>query len=289
FCKLLGTNPAVTRLSQVTNIPGKTLPSSWVEEKRSIQNMYRMRVFLLLLAFTGAAMAQTLSSNLDGLVKDSQGALVPKADVTVTNSLTSQTFHTLTDEQGHWVVASLPTGTSSVSISAPGFKKASATNVKMNAGIPATVNLTLEVGAIAETVEVSSGAEVLETTSATVTTNLTAEQVRDLPIPSRNSTDLLMTQPGSNTPAGPRNTTFNGLPQSTLNMSMDGINIQDNTLKNGSGGALYPVVYPRLDAIEEVSVTSFAAGAESLAEGGVQIKFVTKSGTNQWHGGAFDQ
>ncbi len=65
-------------------------------------------------------------------------------------------------------------------------------------------------------------------------------------------------------------------------MTLDGVNIQDNLLKNGSGGALYPVVYPRLDAIEEVSVTTAATGAESLAEGGVQIRFVTKSGTHNW-------
>ncbi len=244
---------------------------------------------MLLIVFAITATAQTLSSNLDGSVQDSQGALVPKAEVVVTNSLTGQLFRTVTDDKGHWVIAALPAGTYSVSITASGFKKATANDVKIETGIPATVNLALAVGTITETVEVRGGAEVLETASATVTTNLTNEQIRDLPIPSRNATDLLMTQPGSNTPAGPRNTTFNGLPQSTLNMTMDGVNIQDNLLKNSSGGALYPAVYPRLDAVEEVSVTSFAAGAESLGEGAVQIKFVTKSGTNEWHGGAFDQ
>jgi Carboxypeptidase regulatory-like domain len=249
-----------------------------------------LRHFFAFLAFTAvAAFAQNSTSTLDGSVKDPQGALIPNAHVTVVQVATGQTIIAITDDNGHWAVPSLPGGIYSVSVISPGFKKAMAAGVKMDAGIPATVNLTLEVGAVSDTIEVTGGAEVLQTASATVTTNLTAEQVKDLPIPSRNATDLLMTQPGSQTPAGPRNTTFNGLPQSTLNMTMDGVNIQDNLLKNGSGGALYPVVYPRLDAIEEVSVTSFAAGAESLAEGGVQIKFVTKSGTNQWHGGAFDQ
>jgi hypothetical protein len=248
-----------------------------------------MRRLSVLIVFAAAAIAQNSTSTLDGLVKDPQGALIPNAQVTVVRVDTGQTINAATDDKGHWAVPSLPGGTYSVSVVSPGFKKATAVDVKMDAGIPATVNVTLEVGAVSDAIEVSGGAEVLQTTSATVTTNLTAEQVKDLPIPSRNATDLLMTQPGSQTPAGPRNTTFNGLPQSTLNMTMDGINIQDNLLKNGSGGALYPAVYPRLDAIEEVSVTSFAAGAESLAEGGVQIKFVTKSGTNRWHGGAFDQ
>jgi len=87
----------------------------------------------------------------------------------------------LTDDKGHWVVASLSAGVYNVLVTSPGFKKASALEVKINAGIPATINLTMEVGTITETVEVSGGAEVLETTSATVTTNLTAEQIRDSP------------------------------------------------------------------------------------------------------------
>jgi len=251
--------------------------------------MSQTRTLLALFALAAAVFAQNSTSTLDGFVKDPQGALIPNCNVVVTNAATLQQIAVVTDDHGHWAVPSLPGGTYSVTVVTPGFKKASIADVKMDAGIPATVSITLEVGAVTDTIDVTGGAEVLQTSSATVTTNLIAEQVKDLPIPSRNATDLLMTQPGSQTPAGPRNTTFNGLPQSTLNMTMDGINIQDNLLKNGSGGALYPVVYPRLDAIEEVSVTSFAAGAESLAEGGVQIKFVTKSGTNQWHGGAFDQ
>src|SRR5437899_1481658 len=135
--------------------------------------MKNFPVSLLLLALA-AALAQTLSSTLDGLVSDSQGALVPKAEVAVTNTRTAQTFRTVTDEKGHWFIASLPTGAYSVAVTAPGFKKATATEVKMDAGIPASVNLTLEVGAVSETVEVASAAEVLETASATVTTNLTA-------------------------------------------------------------------------------------------------------------------
>jgi hypothetical protein len=229
------------------------------------------------------------NSNLDGIVKDQQGSLVPNAEVTVINSLTQQTFRSVTDNQGHWVIPSLPTASYSVTVSARGFKRATAPDVKLDAGIPATVNVTMEVGAVTETVEVVGGADVLQTSSATVSSDLTGRQVHDLPIPSRNATDLLVTMPGTQTPAGPRNTTFDGLPQATMNMTLDGVNIQDNLLKNGSGGAFYPVVYPRTDAIEEVSVTSAASGAESLGEGAVQIKFVTRSGTNEWHGGAFIQ
>ena len=234
-------------------------------------------------------MAQVNTSTLDGLVTDPQGSLVPKVEIVVTNTLTAQTFKAVTDSKGHWAVPSLPTATYSVTAAAPGFKKTTKDGIAMDAGIPATVNLQLEVGSVSETVEVTSAAEVVQAASATVSSDLTGRQVNDLPIPSRNATDLIVTLPGTQTPGGPRNTTFDGLPQATINMTMDGANIQDNSNKSGSGGAFYPIVYPRTDAIEEVSVTSAASGAESLGEGAIQVKFVTKSGTNQWHGGAFMQ
>ncbi len=244
-------------------------------------------IFLLLGVAT--SIAQVNTSTLGGLVTDQQGAFVPKVEIVVTNMLTTQTFQTITDNKGHWAVPSLPTSTYSVTATAPGFKKITKDGIKMDAGIPATVNLQLEVGSVSETVEVTGAAEVVEAASATVSSDLTGRQVNDLPIPSRNATDLIVTLPGTQTPGGPRNTTFDGLPQATINMTLDGVNIQDNINKNGSGGAFYPLVYPRTDAIEEVSVTSAASGAESLGEGAIQVKFVTKSGTNQWRGGAFLQ
>ncbi len=244
---------------------------------------------LAILALLNTATSQINTSTLDGTVSDSQGSVIAKTAVTVTNIETGQNFNTLSDDKGHWAVPSLSTGRYSVTVKAPGFKTATKTDVKMDAGIPATVNITLEVGAVSDTVEVTGGAEVVESATATVSSNLTGRQVSDLPTPSRNATDLIVTLPGTQTPAGPRNTTFDGLPQATVNMTLDGVNIQDNLLKNGSGGAFYPVVYPRTDAIEEVSVTTAASGAESLGEGAVQVKFVTKSGTNHWHGGGFWQ
>src|SRR5712692_5506101 len=135
-------------------VPSPCALRSAQRKAKEVVRMKNCRMSFLLLALAAAALAQTLSSTLDGLVKDSQGALVPTAEVTVTNTRTAQTFRTVTDEKGHWFIASLPTGAYSVAVTASGFKKATATDVKMDAGIPATVNLTLEVGAISETVEV---------------------------------------------------------------------------------------------------------------------------------------
>src|SRR5262249_30764320 len=139
----------------------------------------------------------------------------------------------------------------------------------------------------AETVEVQGGAEVLQTTSATVASTLVGRQLHELPFTSRNITELIVTQPGSVTPGVPRSTSVYGLPQSALNTTLDGINIQDNS--NRSSDGFFLGIFPRADAIEEMTVVGAAAGADSNAEGALQMKLVTKSGTNQFHGGLFEQ
>src|SRR5579884_863415 len=94
-----------------------------------------------LLAFAAASFAQVNTSVMDGTVTDPQGSLVPRAQVIVTNTLNGQTFTAVTDDKGHWAIPALPTATYSVAVSAPGFKKVEKTDIKMDAGIPATVNL----------------------------------------------------------------------------------------------------------------------------------------------------
>ena len=163
--------------------------------------MNRNIALLLLFAFA-AAIAQVNTSTMDGLVTDPQGALIGRAEVAVTNTLTGQVFRTVTDDKGHWAVPALPTATYSVTAGAPGFKRTTKDGIKMDAGIPATVNLSLEVGAVSETVEVSGSAEIVTSATATVSSDLTGRQVNDLPIPSRNATDLIVTLPGTQTPAG---------------------------------------------------------------------------------------
>jgi hypothetical protein len=155
----------------------------------------------LLAAFVLAAFAQVTTGRLEGTVTDPQGAAVPAAKVTVSNAQTGQNFNLLTDDKGVWVLPSLPTALYTVTVSQPGFKTLTIENVKIDAGVPSTANAVLEVGSLAETVEVSGGADVLQTQSATVTSTLVGRQLHELPFTSRNLTELLVTQPGSATPA----------------------------------------------------------------------------------------
>ena len=93
--------------------------------------------------------------------------------------------------------------------------------------------------------------------------------------------------PGVTTAGGTRDSSVNGLPQSTINMTLDGVNIQDNTLKTTDG--FFAIVGPRIDAIEEITFTTAASGAESTGSGSTQIRYTTRSGTNQLRGGVFHQ
>lgn len=156
----------------------------------------------------------------------------------------------------------------------------------MDVGVPATVNVTLEIGAASESVVVQGGAEVLQTQSAAVSTTITGRQITETPLTSRDALDLVLLLPGTNTPGRPRTSTINGLPKGSLNITMDGVNVQDNILKSSDGFFTY--VRPRVDAVDEVTVSTATPGAESAGEGAVQIKFVTRSGSNQFTGSLYE-
>ncbi len=243
--------------------------------------------WLLLVACALSAFSQVTTGRIEGAISDPQGSAVPGAQVKVTNNLTGQILDSVSDEKGLWSMPSLSTSTYTITVSHPGFKSVTIENVKVDAGVPSTVNAKLEVGSVSETVEVMGGAEVLQTQTATVTSTLVGRQLHDLPFTSRNLTELIVTQPGSATPGVPRSTSVYGLPQSAMNVTLDGINIQDNSNKSSDG--FFNAIFPRADAIEEMTVSSAAAGADSNAEGAMQVKMVTRSGSNSFHGGLFEQ
>jgi Carboxypeptidase regulatory-like domain len=240
----------------------------------------------LLIVLAATAFSQT-TSRLEGSVTDPQGAAVVGAQVKVINTATGQTFDLKSDERGFWALPSMETGVYRVMVSLQGFKTEAIENIKIDAGAPTTANATLQVGSLTETVEVTGGAEILQTATATVQSTMVGRQLHELPFTSRNITELIVTQPGSVTPGVPRSTSVYGLPQSALNTTLDGINIQDNS--NRSSDGFFLGIFPRADAIEEMTVVGAAAGADSNGEGAVQMKLVTKSGSNEWHGGLFEQ
>jgi len=252
--------------------------------KSNLLRLIASAVFVLMCALM--AFAQSTTAPISGSVTDQNGAVISGASVIVKNGATGTESKSTTTSNGTYTVPALATGSYTVTIEASGFKKAVVQDVKVDAGVPATVNITLEVGAPTDSVIVQGGAEVLQTQSANVSTTITGRQITELPFTSRDALDLVLLLPGTTTPGRPRTSTINGLPKGALNITLDGVNVQDNTLKSSDGFFTY--VRPRIDAIDEVTVSTATPGAESSGEGAVQVKFVTRAGNNDFHGSVYE-
>jgi len=241
----------------------------------------------MLLLMAALAFAQVNVTGLSGIVTDQTGASVPGVTVQVVNPATGEQFSVVTSEKGEYAVASMPAATYRVTFTKAGFKTHTAQNVALIVGVPGTLNVKLEVGAAAESVEVTAGADVVQATTADVSSNLTGKQITDLPFATRDAIELTVDLPGTSTPTTPRSSSINGLPKGAINVTIDGMNTQDNMLKSSDG--FFSYINPSVDSLEEVTMETSAAGVDSTSQGGAQIKFVTRSGTNAWHGGGFWQ
>jgi len=252
-----------------------------------------MKGMLCTLAVAGAVLAIAApafaqggtSSTLAGIVVDNSGGVIPGANVVVKNDATGVSQDSVTNGQGAFSFPGLSVGTYTVTVTLQGFKTYVARNVVLTTGAPASVKAVLEVGGMTEQVTVSSSSEIIQTQSSTVSTTLNTNQITKLPLTSRSAMDFVNLLPGVSTPGGNRNATINGLPQGVINITLDGVNIQDNTLKTSDG--FFAIVSPRLDAIEEVTVTTASQGVDASGQGAVQIKFVTRSGTNTFTGSGY--
>ena len=254
----------------------------------TVRTMVRgVAVAIALMALATTAFAQGGStSSIAGTVVDTSGAAVPGADVNATNAANGTSFHAVSSENGSFTIPAVPTGTYGVTVSLQGFKTAALKDVVVTVAGPATVKAVLQVGGVEETVTVGATTEIIQTQSTAVAQTLSARQIANLPVPGRAAFDLALYMPGVTTTNGTvRGSIVNGLPQSAVNITLDGMNIQDNFLKTTDG--MFTRVSPRLDAVEEVSIGTASQGADAAGQGAVQIKFVTKSGTNRFTGSGY--
>jgi hypothetical protein len=240
-------------------------------------------LFCGLLLCVAAAFGQGNTALLSGLVTDPSGAAVPGAEVTTTNVETDLAVKTVTNEKGEYAFPSMPSGNYRMGVTKSGFKSEVKTGIEINAGVDATVNFKLEIGQATETVMVQGGAELVQTTSAELSSTITGRQINELPTATRNGMESFLQLPGTQTLTGYRDSYVNGLPKESLNVTIDGIGTNDQWLKSNDG--FFSYIMPSVDALEEVTLSTSAGGVDSTAQGGAQLKFTTKSGTNQYHGG----
>ncbi len=246
------------------------------------------------LVLHAAASAQIASADIVGRVTDSSGAVLPGAAVTIENIATRDVRNTVTSDTGDYVFNLLPIGTYTIRIELQGFQTQVA-RMTVASGDRARVDAKLQLGAICETVEVSGESPLLQTDSSTVGALFTEKAVQDLPVPGRNIVRLVQMIPGANEgqvsslangtrPDDRRQTSsvsINGTADTQNNQLVDGLDNNERAI--GTVG-----VKPSIDAIAEVKVQTNLYSAETGRTLGGVINILTKSGSNEFHGTAYD-
>ena len=258
---------------------------------RTIQLFKQLFLFsALLIASSYILQAQDASGRVVGTITDRSGAVIPNAHVVVTNADTHVARDTVTNSSGFYQVLSLPIGNYTVSADHKGFNPVTTTASKLEINQSLKIDIKLEVGSKTETVTVESAAATVETINPTMASTVSDRSVQDLPLNGRNVLDLALLQPGvlpadnpNNTSASSANTAFSvsGGRNDSNTFILDG-GANNDLLDNG-------VVYnPNPDAVQEFKVLTSNFTAEYGRNGGGIVTVVTKSGTNAFHGSAYE-
>jgi hypothetical protein len=252
--------------------------------KRALPFLVVIAVFIGLTSpSTALAQGGSARTSLSGLVSDKTGGVIPGASVDVKNNATGVSNKTITNSTGQFNVPALDPGTYTVTVTLQGFKTAIVKDVILIVGSPGNVPVTLEVGTVGEAVEVNASSSLVQTQSTAVSSTINLTQIQNLPLTSRNALfGFVIMLPGVSTPGAPRDSTLFGLPETSINITIDGVNTNNNFQRDTDG--FYSMVFPQLDAVEQVTVTGAGAGAEGASMGSVAIRFATRSGTNRYTG-----
>jgi len=260
-----------------------------------------MQASLLLLSIgllVGVHAQSSTTGNITGTVRDPQGAAVPKAEVTITEERTGSSRTITATEDGFYTATSLPAGVYTISTSPSGFKKTITTGVELHVNENKTVNLDLQVGQVTETVTVTSESAPVELRSGEVSSLISEKQVTELPLNGRNYAQLALMVPGVSpvTQAGAggafatRGTGLNAGVDMSVNGNQSNANLWTvdgvNNMDVGSNRTL--LVFPSVDSIQEFRVERNSFSAEFGQAQGAVVNLITKGGSNDFHGSAFE-
>jgi hypothetical protein len=235
-----------------------------------------------------AASAQSGTSGLRGTVTDAQGAQIPGVTVTLSNTATGVTRTVVSDATGSYQFIAVPPGTYVVRVELQGFRPTVYDGVVLPVDIVARQDVRLEIGSLAEAIEVVAETTVINTTDASLGNTISGTQVRELPLEARNVVGLLSLQPGAvyvpNASAfDPRSGSVSGARADQSSVTLDGVDVNDPQFGTAYSSALRVT----LDALQEFRVQTSNYGAETGRSSAAQVSLVTRSGTNDFHGSAY--
>lgn len=268
-----------------------------------MKRYFHLKTIVMLLAFSfalcGAAFGQEVTGVINGTVKDANGGGIAGATVTITDSDKKVVVRTVNaNDNGEFTAPNLLSGSYDMSVEAPNFKKSLLSRVKLDVGQRRTVDVLLEAGNITESVLVESTPVAVELSTATTSTTINGDQVRQLSINNRNFVQLVTLAPGvtndlddlvftgtNNPDTQVVNRTLisvNGARSTQNTFTVDGADVTDR------GSNLTIQAYPSVDSIGEFKVLRSLYPAESGRSGGGQVNIVTRGGGDQFHGSAFE-
>lgn len=264
------------------------------ERKSSFLAFVARWVTMLVLAFglSSAALAQS-TATVQGSVTDSSNAAVPNATVTIHNQGTGVEVTTKTDQSGYYVMPGLLPGLYQVTVTATGFQSYVVKDLKLDVATTVTENAQLKVGAVTEQVVVSGGTPLVSTSSVAVSQVITQKTVQEIPLNGRHFLDLAPLTPGTMTPPqngflvdplqglGSLSIDTAGQRESTLNLLVNGINLNDEVQNQVT-------FQPSIDTVSEFKIDNSTFPAQYGRNSGAIINIATRSGTNNFHGEAFD-
>src|SRR3989442_3957961 len=249
--------------------------------------------FLLALIFNVAirASAQTSAGRIIGTVSDPQGAAVAGARVTVTSTTTGTLWETTTSADGAYQVLELPIGNYKVSVDHGGFTKAVTEVQTLEINQSLRIDVQLKLGSTTDVVEIYAQAPQVETLNPTVGATVTGAPIQNLPLNGRDPLDLALTQPGVTPAPGTILPSVAGVPSGKFSIAGGRDNSVTYLLDGGDNTSMTygaPVVDPNPDTVAEFRILDNNYTAEYGRSGGGVVSVVTKSGTNSWHGSAYD-
>jgi outer membrane receptor protein involved in Fe transport len=237
------------------------------------------------------AQSEVGTTGVNGTITDPSGAIVAGAKITATNAGTNFTRQTTSTAAGLYSLGNLPVGAYDLKVEMAGFKTAEQKNLNLAVGSVATVNLQLQIGTSSETVSVTGEAPLVETSRSSTSTAISSRQVQDLPINGRNFLDFTLLTPGvTRDPTRSGDISFGGQRGTSNSLLIDGSDANNtfygqSTGRAGTGRSPYSFSE---DAVQEFQVNTNNYAAEIGRAGGGVINTITKSGTNAFHGDAFE-